>query len=108
MLRSFVAILLLVSSTTVAFSQEKCLTEKDVLEYVKQKKMVKARCYWNTNTAESEEEFQCVRTWVLPDHSYFSIESQLDCFVKPKHIGKAEMQKLYKVKKPVPPCDDCG
>lgn len=108
MLRAFVAFLLLASTTTGAFSQEKCATEKDVLAHIKQKQMVKARCYWNTNTAESEEEFQCVRTWVLPDQSYFSIELQLGCFVNPRHISKAEMLKLYKVKKPTPPCDDCG
>lgn len=104
---TIIAVLIL-SSTTAAFSQDKCLSERDIQKYVKQHRMVETRCYWNTDTAGSEEEFQCVRTWVSPQKKYFSVENQFDCLVNPRTHSHAEMKKLLNVKKPVPPCDDCG
>lgn len=98
----------ILSGATVAVAQQECLSEQDVLDYVEQRGMVEARCYWNTNTAGSEEEFQCVRTWLSPTKTYFSVESQLDCLVNPRTHTHAEMKKLLKVKRPLPPCDDCG
>lgn len=93
---------------TPAASQEICITSKDVAAYVKKHRLVKARCYWNAETAESEEEFQCVKTWVSPEKTYFSIEERIGCFVKPKTHTQSEMKQLYKVKEPIPPCDTCG
>ena len=99
---------LAMSIATPAFSQDKCVTEKDILSFVKQHRMVESRCYWNTDTAQSEEEFQCVRTWVAPDKTYFSVENNFECFVNPRTISQGEMKKLLKVKKPKQACDDCG
>lgn len=94
---------------TASFAQDKCLTEADVHKHVKQHRMVETRCYWNTDTAGSEEEFQCVRTWVSPEKKYFSVESRFDsCFVNPRTHSQAEMKRLLKIRKPVPECDDCG
>lgn len=108
MFRIIATVTLLVSSATVGFSQEKCMTETDVLKYVKQQRMVEGRCYWNTNTAGSDEEFQCVRTWVSPNKTYFSVEDQNGCFVNPRTFSQREMNKLYRVKAPKHACDDCG
>lgn len=95
-------------SATTSIAQDKCLTEGDVQNYVKQHRMVETRCYWNSDTAGSEEEFQCVRTWVSPQKKYFSVENRFGCLVNPRTHSQAEMKRLLKIKKPVPPCDDCG
>lgn len=108
MSRLIIVATLVMSSATMAVAEQECLVERDVLEYVKQQGMVETRCYWNTDTAGSEEEFQCVRTWVSPNKTYFSVENQLDCLVNPRTHSQAQMKRLLKVKKSVPACDDCG
>lgn len=94
-------------SATASIAQDKCLTEGDVQKYVKEHRMVETRCYWNTDTAGSEEEFQCIRSWVSPKKEYFSVEDRFDCLV-PRTHSHTEMKRLLKIRKPVPPCDDCG
>lgn len=108
MKRLLIVAALTLCSATASFSQDKCLTERDVQKYVKQHRLSETRCYWNTDTAGSEEEFQCVKTWVSPEREYFSVEAQNDCFVKPKTHSHAEIKRLLKNKEPVPECDDCG
>lgn len=108
MSRIIIVAAFILSGATAAVAQQECLAEQDVLDYVKQQGMVETRCYWNTHTARSEEEFQCVRTWVSPTNTYFSVESRLDCLVNPRTHSQAEMKKLLRVKRPEPPCDDCG
>ncbi len=108
MARFFLTMALVMSSATAALSQGKCVTENDVLKYVKKHHMVETRCFWNTETAGSEEEFQCVRTWVSPEKKYFSVEDQFGCFVNPRTHSYSEMKRLYRIKKPQPACDDCG
>lgn len=99
---------LVISSATAALSQDKCVTENDVLKYAKQHRMVETRCFWNTETAGSEEEFQCVRTWVSAERTYFSAEDQFGCFVNLRTHSHSEMKKLYRIKKPQSACGDCG
>lgn len=99
--------MLMLGGTTAAVAQDKCLSEGDLQKYVKQQRMLESRCYWNTDTAGSEEEFQCVRTWVSPEKTYFSVEDQFGCLISKTH-SQAEMKRLLKNKEPVPPCDDCG
>ncbi|AYG73611.1 hypothetical protein CCGE532_14745 [Rhizobium sp. CCGE532] len=108
MKRVLIIAALTLCSATAGFSKGRCLTESDVQKYLKQHHMVATRCYWNTDTAQSEEEFQCVRTWVSPQKQYFSIEGGSDCLVNPRTFNQSEMKRLLRNKEPIPPCDTCG
>lgn len=99
MIKAFAFALFVSSLAGSALAQEGCYSEKAVNSIVKRYKLKSARCYWNSETATSDEDIQCVKTWVAPDKSYLSAELKSGCFDLTRHTA-AQMRKLYNVKKP--------
>ncbi|MQY50083.1 hypothetical protein GAO09_29050 [Rhizobiales bacterium RZME27] len=83
-----------------AFAKDNCYSETALKRITQQYKLKLAKCYWNSDTAESEEEFQCVKTWVAPDKTYLSAELKSGCYSLKKHTA-SQMRELYKVGAPI-------